>query len=92
MAGPPRAVRGGAGSPELSTPDLRLAALLDDLRPLVVLSQSLGTGPVVHVAPAVYLQIAELRCFDTARGNPLLVLGAELRPDESLRPGEIRVE
>lgn len=69
----------------------RVGDLLDDVRPLLVVSQELGT-PTLYVSRPVYDEIAALRRFDTDRGNPLLVLGAELRADDGLAPGEVRVE
>lgn len=70
---------------------LAIGDLLDDVRPLLVLSQAVGS-PTLFVSRACYDEIAALRRFDTDRGNPLLVLGAELRCDEALAPGEVRVE
>jgi hypothetical protein len=50
-----------------------------------------GAGPAaeVHVAPAVYDQVAELkRGQHSGRGNPLLLLAHELVADENVAPGE----
>lgn len=93
MAGLARAEGGRTSGAELTgSSPTRIGELLDDVRPLIVLSATVGAAPTLYVDRDAYEEIAGLRRFDTDRGNPLLVLGAELRPDDRLARGEVRVE
>jgi hypothetical protein len=75
-----------------SVPEPFVARLLDEARPLIVARQGFGRPVVLHVSVEVYESLARLRAFDTVRGNPLLVMGAELVRDPTLHGAALTVD
>lgn len=71
---------------------LSLAALLDDARSSIVELQSPGAVIRLRVPPATFDALVRLRGFDLERGNPLLVLGAEVIVDPSLEDSRFSVD
>ena len=74
------------------TARVALAALLDDARQQIVKRQSPGRQVVLRVPTATFDALAALRSFDLARGNPLLVLGAQVIEDPRMAEGLFAVE
>jgi hypothetical protein len=61
-----------------------LAALLDELRPLIVAARARGETPrYVVLGPAAYDAVEAVKAGDRRRGMPVIVLGLEIvRADE----------
>jgi hypothetical protein len=77
---------------DASDPQLALAPLLDDARSQIVERQSARGAIRLHVSPAIYQALAQLRAFDLARGNPLLLLGAEVVADPHVQSRDFFVD
>ena len=72
-------------SPEIAS----LAALLDDVRPLVVAARERGDDPrYLMLAGAAYDSVAQVKDGDRERGLPMIVLGLEIvrSDDPAARP------
>lgn len=93
MAGrDPRIVRSEPAMTGAKTEAVSIASLLDDARPLIVAHQRSGLTIRLHVPPDLYDNLTMLRAYETRRGNPLLLLGAEVVPDSTCLAGEFKVD
>jgi hypothetical protein len=67
--------------------DIALAETIDTACTAILAGDE--NGMEVHVAPAVYNCVAEMKIEQhSKRGNPLLLLAHELVADENVPPGE----
>ena len=75
--------------PADTTPSV--AALLDDVRPLVVAARARGDSPgYLMLAPAAYDAVAACRAADRRLGLPIIVLGMEIvRSDDAAAPPRV---
>lgn len=75
--------------PADTTPSV--AALLDDVRPLVVAARARGESPgYLMLAPAAYDAVAACRAADRRLGLPIIVLGLEIvRSDDAAAPPRV---
>lgn len=65
--------------PEAIAERTSLAALLDDVRPLIVAARGAGANPRYLVLPrTAYEAVAAVKGGDRERGMPMIVLGLEI--------------